>query len=143
MKYTSFHKIFSVALALLVLVSTLSVSIEKHYCGDHLVDLALFVGAEKCGMEATDMEMPSSEEEQALLAKSCCKDVVNLHEGQDELSLEKTLDLDDSQKIFLISFASVFGHLNVDHREADSFDKPIPPPKTVRDIQVLHQVFLI
>ena len=46
------HKIFSLSMALLVLMSTVSVTIEKHFCGDHLVDVAIFSDAEKCGMEA-------------------------------------------------------------------------------------------
>ena len=44
-------QLISMAMAVLVLISTLSVSIEKHYCGDHLVDVAIFAEAEKCGME--------------------------------------------------------------------------------------------
>ena len=69
--YNRFQQFISVAMALLVLISTLSVSIEKHYCGDHLVDIAFFAEAEKCGMEASD-------EDKDLMAQSCCKDVVDL-----------------------------------------------------------------
>lgn len=130
-------------MALLVLFSTLSVSIEKHYCGEHLVDLAWFVGAEKCGMEASDMEMPASEEEQALMAKSCCSDVTDLYEGQDELSLQKTLELSDSQKVFVMSFAYVFGGNYELQEESDTLFEHYPPPKSDRDIQALYQVFLI
>ena len=50
------HKIFSVTLALLVLMSTLSFTVEKHFCGDVLVDVSVFTETQKCGMESYEME---------------------------------------------------------------------------------------
>lgn len=143
MKHNRFHQIFSVAMALLVLVSTLSVSIEKHYCGEHLVDVAIFAEVDKCGMEADGMDMNTSDEENMLMAKSCCKDVVDLYEGQDELSIEKTKELSNSQKVFVLAFTAVFGGL-----DSFEFQNPAPfehysPPPVDKDIQVLNQVFLI
>ena len=123
-------------MAMLVLISTLSISIEKHYCGDHLVDIALFSKAETCGMETSDDGMPN-------MAENCCKDVVDLVEGQDELSLEKTQSLSSAQKTFILSFAYIFGGLQL----PESLDEPpfehYAPPEMVQDIQVLNEVFLI
>ena len=134
--YKRFQQFISVAMALLVLISTLSVSIEKHYCGDHLVDVAFFTDVQKCGMEASDTD--------AVLTKnSCCKDVVDLLEGQDELSLKKTKDLNTNQKVFTLSFASVFSGLNLLEPQNNSQFKNYSPPKVVQDIQVLNEVFLI
>lgn len=123
-------------MALLVLISTLSVSIEKHYCGDHLVDVALFSGAEKCGME-------SSESETTDMAQNCCKDVVDLVEGQDELSLEKVELLSSSQKVFILSFAYAFSELHLPESLDDPPFKHYTPPEIVQDIQVLNDVFVI
>ena len=75
-------QLISMAMAVLVLISTLSVSIEKHYCGDHLVDVAIFSEAESCGMEMTDMDLSTSEDGPSISKKTCCTDVVNLLEGQ-------------------------------------------------------------
>ena len=130
-------------MALLVIISTLSVSIGKHYCGDHLVDIAIFSDAEKCGMEVVDEGLESSAEDSVIMAESCCKDVIDLYEGQDELSLEKTKELNTNQKVFILSFAYVFSGLNTldsQHNTPFKFD---PLPKYTRDIQVLNQVFLI
>ena len=136
MKVNGFYKAISAAMAMLVLISTLSISIEKHYCGDHLVDVALFSKAETCGME-------TSGDGTSNMAENCCKDVVDLVEGQDELSLEKTVSLSSVQKVFVLSFAYVFGTLQL----PESLDEPpfehYTPPEVVQDIQVLNGVFLI
>jgi hypothetical protein len=134
--YKRFQQFISVAMALLVLISTLSVSIEKHYCGDHLVDVAFFTEAQKCGMEASDTD--------TLLTKnSCCKDVIDLLEGQDELNSEKTKDLNTNQKVFIMSFASVFSGLNLLEPQINAQFEHYSPPKVVQDIQILNEVFLI
>ncbi len=43
-------KITSFLLAILVLFSTVSLTVEKHFCGNFLVDTALFSVADSCGM---------------------------------------------------------------------------------------------
>ncbi len=134
--YKRFQQFISVAMALLVLISTLSVSIEKHYCGDHLVDVAFFTNVQKCGMEVSDTDI-------VITKNSCCKDVVDLLEGQDELSLKKTKDLNTNQKVFILSFASVFSGLNLLEPQNNSQFEHYSPPKVVQDIQVLNEVFLI
>lgn len=44
-------KISSFLLVLIVLFSTFSFTIEKHYCGDFLVDVSFTGKADGCGME--------------------------------------------------------------------------------------------
>lgn len=130
-------------MALLVFISTLSVSIGKHYCGEHLVDVAIFAEAEKCGMEVADMGLEPAEKGTVLMAESCCKDVLDLYEGQDELSLEKTQTLNAAQKVFVLSLAAVFSGLNLPEPQKDPPYEHYSPPKYVRDLQVLNQVFII
>lgn len=134
--YSRFKQSISVTMALLVFISTLSVSIEKHYCGDHLVGFAIFADAQKCESEAAD-------EGTNLMAQSCCKDVVDLLEGQHELSLEKTKDLTAGQKVFILSLASVFGGLYDQKSQNNTRYKHYTPPRFTQDIQVLNEVFLI
>jgi hypothetical protein len=136
MIYSRFQKLISVAMALLVFISTLSVSIEKHYCCDHLIDFAIFANAEKCASETSD-------DGSKLMAQSCCKDVVDLFEGQNELSLEKTTALNPSQKVFILSIVSVFGELHDQKSQNNTPFKHYTPPKFIQDIHILHEVFLI
>ena len=141
--YNRLQQFIAVAMAILVFISTLSVSIEKHYCGDNLVDFAIFADAEKCESEAADERKKASDEGTILMAKSCCKDVVDMIQGQDELSLEKTKVLSASQKVFVFSFAYVYSGLHYLEPQNNSRYKHYTPPKFVRDIQVRNSVFLI
>ena len=52
-----FHKISSFLMAIVVLFSTMSFTINMHYCGDNLVETVIFHKAKGCGME---MEKPPS-----------------------------------------------------------------------------------
>ena len=130
----NFQKSISALLALLVLVSTFSFTVDKHFCGNMLVDLAVFSEAETCGMEM-DPEMGLAED-------SCCTNQKTAVEGQDELKISfQSLDLD--QQVFLTSFTHTFINLfEGTPLEVIPF-KDYSPPLLVTDIQVLDQVFLI
>ena len=136
-------QLISMAMAVLVLISTLSVSIEKHYCGDHLVDVAIFSEAESCGMEMTDMDLSTSDDGPGISKKTCCTDVVNLFQGQDELSVEKTQVLNTDQKVFILAFTAVFSGLITVETEKNPPFEHYSPPMLDEDIQVLNEVFLI
>ncbi|WP_430886768.1 HYC_CC_PP family protein [Jejuia spongiicola] len=128
-----FHKTFSVLLTLLVLFSTVSFTIEKHYCGDVLVDVSVFVEAEKCEMEALEI----------LQKKTCCKDEINVIQGQDELKFSSFDDLEFEQQLFLASF--IYSYVNFFEGLSQQIvpHKNYSPPNLVRDIQVLNDTFLI
>lgn len=130
---TILHKVFSISLALLVLFSTVSFTIEKHFCGDVLVDVAMFSEAETCGMEAMEM----------LQNKSCCKDEVDVVKGQDELKLSSFEGLDLEQQQFLLAFISTYVNRFEALSQHSVPHKNYSPPNLVADIQVLDQVFII
>jgi hypothetical protein len=131
------HKTSSILLALLVLFSTVSFTIEKHFCGDTLIDVAVFSEAQKCAMEAFEME-------QALITKkNCCKDELESIKGQDELKMSKFEDLQFDQHVFLESF--VYSYVNLFEGLSQQIipHKNYSPPNLVQDIHILDQVFLI
>ena len=45
------HKSMTVFMAAVVLMTTMSFTIDMHYCGDSLVDFSFVQKAETCGME--------------------------------------------------------------------------------------------
>ena len=132
------HKGFSVILSLLVLFSTVSFTVEKHFCGDNLVDIALFTNAKTCGMET---ETNSSET--CLKKKSCCKDEVDVHQGQDELTVNGFDELNWDQQLFLTSFAYSYINLFEILKKEIVPHKNYSPPNLVADIQLLNDTFLI
>ncbi len=127
------HKAFSVSLALLVLFSTVSFTIEKHYCGDVLVDVSVFNEAKTCGMET--QEMPQK--------KSCCKDEIDVVKGQDELKTVSLEDLDIEDQEFMPVFSINYfnGYISISKVTIPFND--YSPPNLVRDVLILDQVFLI
>ena len=131
------HKVFSISLAVLVLFSTVSFTIEKHFCGNTLVDVSLFTEADKCKMEALEIEL------EKITKKPCCKDTVDLIEGQDELNISSNDSFKLVNNLFAATF--VFTYLNLYEELQNQIipHKDYSPPNLVFDRQVLDQVFLI
>lgn len=134
-----FHKILSTLMAVVVLFSTTSFTIDMHYCGDSLIDTAIFHKAKACGME---MQKAKPTSDCSITKKVCCKDVVTQHKGQDELTISvDNLSLD--QQIFLASFT--YSYINL-FKGLDNNNTPFKhytPPLVVKDIHVLDEVYLI
>tara|TARA_R100000935_G_C2773640_1_gene138693 strand:+ start:123 stop:539 length:417 start_codon:yes stop_codon:yes gene_type:complete len=133
------QKFSSLILALLVLVSTFSFTIEKHFCGDLLVDQAVFSKVKDCGMSSHNMiDMMASE----MLSDSCCTNTHLAIDGQDELKISfEKLSLD--QQVFVAAFTVSYIELFESSSEQIIPFKHYSPPLLVTDIQLLDQVFLI
>ncbi|WP_299129783.1 hypothetical protein [uncultured Winogradskyella sp.] len=138
MKSSVLHKILSIVLSLLVLVSTLSLTIEKHFCGDTLIDVAIFSESEKCGMQMSENKIKKE-----LTSKSCCKDEVDVIKGLDKLTVKTFDDLEDLQKQVLFVFTQTYINLFESLPKAVIPNKDYSPPLLVKDIQVLDETYLI
>lgn len=128
-----FIKISSFTLAFLVLFSTLSFTVEKHYCGDFLMDISFIGAAEKCEMEA----------KAALKKKNCCKDESHKVAGQDELQLTSIDKITFEKQQFLTAFFASYQDLFVDISTEKLLQKDFPPPEISFNYQVIYQTFLI
>ena len=134
----SYRKISSFLTAIVVLLSTMSFTIDMHYCGDTLVDAAIFEKVGTCGME---MEGPSIEG-CSIAKKDCCNDVQISIDGQDELQLSAyTLTLD--QQLFVASFVYSYINLFEGLRETKSLYRDYAPPLVVRQIYKIDETYLI
>jgi len=127
---------FSVVLALLVLLSTLSFTIDKHFCGEILVDSALFTKAKTCGMEMDNTQETG-------LKKSCCKDEVDIIKGQDELKLTSFDNLKFQEQVFITSFVYSYIYPVIELKEKEITFDDYPPPLIVKTIYKLDEVYLI
>ncbi len=126
-------------MALLVLLSTTSWKVEKHYCMGHLVDVAVFSEVETCGMDAS---LVSNEETQIQQRKSCCSDEVIIIDAQEDLNLSFN-DFDVVQQSFVVTFTYSYLGLFQNLAELPIPHFYYPPPILVKDIQLLDEVFLI
>lgn len=127
-------KISSILIACLVLFSTFSFTVEKHYCGGFLMDISYVGEAGGCNME---MDKVSSTK------KSCCKDEVHKIEGQDELQQASVDDFDFQKQQLLTAFVVSFNNLFVEIDAQNNFYKDFSPPDIWLNYQVSFQTFLI
>ncbi|WP_397362384.1 HYC_CC_PP family protein [Olleya sp. R77988] len=130
------HKCFSVLMALVVLFSTLSFTIESHYCGDHLVDKAVFTKAKKCGAEAVVDGV-------IVKTKPCCKDIIEVVKGQDQLNVKTTEGLDVNTQYLITSFVYTYFQLYQSLPKQIIPHKNYLPPNLIIDYQTLHDVYII
>ena len=126
-------------MALLLLASTTSWTVGKHYCLGHLVDVALFAPADDCGM---GMDMSEKDGSEMMGENSCCDDELFVIEGQDDLNISFE-DLSDDQQTFLVAFAYSYLYPSPLDKEQYVPHEHYPPPLLVKDIQLLDEVFLI
>lgn len=132
------NKSCSIALAFLVMASTLSFSVQHHFCGDNLVDSAIFSEVKKC--------CPDSNSDKGISVKNtkCCKDKIEVVEG---IELKKIEISNDTRFLsnFLIPKRSI-GFIDLDNNSILQLNRAFfqyLPPNLVSDLYQRHQVFLI
>ncbi|PHN92351.1 hypothetical protein CSC80_15420 [Maribacter sp. 6B07] len=132
------HKFISVVMAVVVLLSTMSFSVDMHYCGDMLVDFSIMEQVKTCGMEIVKTDCENT----TITEKSCCTDTQLVIEGAE--SIKVSFDqLSFDQQVFVATFTYSYINLfqGIDSKKF-SF-KDYPPPFVKQNVQVLHQTFLI
>lgn len=127
-------------MACVVLFTTMSFTVDMHYCGDSLVDFSFFTKAETCGMEKRQptkgCENPSMSE------KSCCSDKTIVKEGNEDLktSFNKlTFEQQTLVATFFYTYINLFKGLD----ENIVPFKDYSPPFVKRNIQKLYETYLI
>jgi hypothetical protein len=129
-----FIKIASFLIAFLVLFSTFSFTVEKHYCGDFLMDVSFTGDAKDCGMKM---------EAKSLTKKNCCTSEVHKIEGQDELQLTSLDKISFNNQQFLTAFIISYKDLFSNSQSEKTISKHFPPPEIYKNYQVIFQTFLI
>ena len=137
MKKTVVHKVFSMALALLVLLSTFSFKMETHFCGSNSVDIAVFSKVKSC----CDLSKNSATQLQ-FAKKSCCNNKVISVDGLKQfkvvpLSVELPLE-----KVF-IALPIVNDESVIYSSSAEGHVHNYVSPEREFNFQIQHQVFLI
>lgn len=133
-----FHKIMSFLMAIVVLLSTMSFTVSMHYCGDNLVETALFQDANGCGMEK---QKPLSKD-CSIAKKSCCNDIQFVIDGQDELKLQVD-KIPVEQQIFLTSLIYTYINLFKGLDKNVSLYEEYRSPIVIRQLFKLDETYLI
>lgn len=126
-------------MALIVLFSTFSFTVEQHFCGDVLVDFSVFGKAKSCGMVSQDGSLT---DQMILMDGHCCSDETIAFSGQDHLKVShEKISID--QPVFIAAFVYAYIHsFNTLNDKVVPFREYASPP-LIRDIFALDQVFLI
>ena len=127
-------------MALIVFLSTMSLTYDLHFCGDTLVDVALFSEADSCGMKMeAKVNFP---DHCSVTKKGCCTDKKVFVEGQSEL--KQSLDhLTFQQQFFIASYAYSYVKIFKVLRDKLIPSKNYSPPNVIKDILLIYEVFLI
>ena len=132
----------SFVLAILVLLSTMSFTVEKPFCGNILVGNAVFTPVNKCKSETGSCGVEGTMSHMIKGKDSCCLDNTESLQGQDELRLH-LISFDIVPKAFVVPMSFVLTDLLL----GISFDfipyPPYQPPQLVYDVHSLCQVFSI
>ena len=128
-------KTFSVLLSLIILLSSLNFSLSAHYCGQTIVDVAIFGEAEACPM-AAEMNCDTDE-------KPCCADRNIIIEGEDYLS-SKSFEKQEVEKVDILLSEFQFPlELLLEEEKTHSFLANYTPPLIEQDITLAFQSFLL
>lgn len=133
------HKILSIAMAVLVFFITTSFSINMHFCGETLAEFSFGHTAESCGMEEEQSDLAC---EIGVTKDDCCSDKQLVVEGQDDLktSFNKlTFEQQTFVATFFYTYINLFDGLN---KNIVPF-RDYTPPHLIRDVQKLHETYLI
>ena len=132
------HKILATVMAFVVLFSTMSFTIDMHFCGDTLVAVSMFQKATGCGME---MEKPAAEG-CAIVKSNCCKDKQMIIDGQDEMQLSITT-ISFEQQVFITSFIYTYVQLFESSDTSVSSHQAYNKPLVSRRLYKLAEKYLI
>lgn len=134
-----FQKIFSIVMAIVLLVSVIPVTVGMHYCGQSVMDVAFFDHAEKCGMDQLSNEISDHAEWSKM---SCCSDKIVVLAGQNELT-HNLVEMDLGQQVFLVALTQSYISLFDEWESLAIIPSNYLPPTLVRNIRLLDQVFII
>ena len=135
----AFQKITSILMAVVVLFSTLSFTVDMHFCGETLVDTALFHKAKTCGME---IQNPPTTDGCTISKKNCCNDKQLVIEGQNELQLSfDSLSFEQQQFVVALvyTYSTLFEGLDCNSSSFEAYK----PPRVIRQIFKLDETYLI
>lgn len=128
-------------MAFIVMFSTMSMTINKHYCSNILVDTAVFQEAKTCEMHK-ELSNIKSQKDEGKLEHHCCSNEQHIVVGQDELQLQLN-DFSFEQQVFMTSFIQTYYELFRFESSENPTYSNYKPPLYFYDFQVINQVFLI
>lgn len=136
-----FTKILSFFLAVLILLSTSSFTVDMHFCCKQLVDIAVWNKAKTCTEKVQKKDSPLKQCT-TLQEKDCCSNQTVVKTGDDTIKKAQT-QLEYKNIIFLNTFYYTYLNLFEGLEENIVPFKQYRPPLISKDIQTLYETYLI
>lgn len=134
-----FRKIGAICMIAILLLSTSSFSVFKHFCGDNLVSISLEKIDDCC--DSKDSHKPLASNKLNFSKKDCCKNETSVKELS-ILESNKTLKVSKSQVVFITAYYYNFVH-QLQGFSVEHYFKDFSPPSIVLNKQIQFQTFLI
>jgi hypothetical protein len=131
----------AISLSALLVLSTISFTVDMHFCGRHLVDFAINDKAHGCGMSMDDVA-DSPARPGVVTDMGCCQNVNFTVTGQDDLQVASA----DYSIIHPVQFQipAIYPPMQFDEAAGEAVFYPVyQPPPRFGDFLVLYQVFRI
>ncbi len=136
------HKIASFTLALIVLFSSFSFTVNQHICGGEVASTTFFIDADDCGMSMDKCENKLSNKQTSLDKEPCCKDVSTVIQGNQNNQQAQQFNLEIPSIEFVATFVYTYVAKFQETTSVFSFVN-YKSPLVYKNIQTLFQVFRI
>lgn len=133
-------KILSITLAFAVLFATSSFTVDMHFCGNKLVNVAVLGKAKPC--KDKEMDKESSSQKCMLGQKDCCSNKSIVKKAEDNLKIDKFKFSSDNFVFIRTFFYAYINLFEVLEQTVVPF-VDYHPPFIEKDILVLHETFLL
>lgn len=142
------YRLIATLLAGLMLISTLNLSIDMHYCNGELKSVAFFDKAQSCHKPAQKRVCPNhppqKEQNESAYQKNCCQnkgffikaDIDEQVPGQEE-------SVENQNSSSFVALAPVFSQMNLKSDAWPPVYKQYKPPLIKKDIPVLFESYLL
>jgi hypothetical protein len=136
-----FTKILSFFLAVSILFTTSSFTVDMHFCCNKLVDMAILGKAQACKDKVQNKDFPFKKCA-TFQEKGCCSSQSFLKTG-DDIIKKANNELQTEDIVFLKTF--FYTYINLFEGLDDNVVpfKHYRPPLLFKDIQILHETYLI
>lgn len=129
------QKISALLMALIVLGSTLSFTVNQHYCGDILMSQSVFEEPMSCCSAMHNAQDSNTD-------NNCCSAQQIVVQGENCFEITFA-QLDFSQQVFIASFFYSYLNLFEGLPEQVVPFQNYSPPLIIQDVQVLNETYLI
>ena len=135
-------RFLALMLSSMIFLSSTGLSIDMHFCGDHLRSLSLFGDAKSCMEKINSCQKHAVKVEDKRCPIGCCSDKTVVVESQDNIFVQNlpiTLDIQLTGCVF----ASYFNKIVEPSNEFIPSPLIYKPPKIIKRIYTLVESFLL